>query len=64
MYVSETDPFWRPRTKAELEAHGGGGAEVNAPRAWIDAARKRKGLSVEEKIVVNAEKQRNLSKNI
>jgi ribosome assembly protein 1 len=35
----------------------------NAARLLLDAARKRRGLHVEEKIVEHAEKQRTLSKN-
>jgi len=29
----------------------------------VDGVRRRKGLAVEEKVVANAEKQRNLSRN-
>ena len=39
-----------------------GGTDLNVVRTIIDKVRKRKGLLVEEKIVVNAEKQRNLNK--
>jgi hypothetical protein len=60
--VQEEDPFWRPTTAEELEDHGELAAEPNMARACIDKARKRKGLSVEEKIVVFAEKQRTLNK--
>ena len=39
-----------------------GGSDLNVVRNCIDKVRKRKGLAVEEKIVVYAEKQRNLNK--
>jgi hypothetical protein len=39
-----------------------GGTDLNVVRTIIDKVRKRKGLLVEEKIVINAEKQRNLNK--
>ena len=60
--VQEEDPFWRPTTAEELEDHGELAAEPNNARACIDKVRKRKGLQVEEKIVVFAEKQRTLNK--
>ena len=60
----EEDPFWRPTTLEELEDHGDriGEKDHNMARVCIDKVRKRKGLPVEEKIVVNAEKQRTISK--
>ena len=60
----EDDPFWRPTTFEELEDHGDriGEKDHNMARICIDKVRKRKGLPVEEKIVVNAEKQRTISK--
>eukprot|EP00939_MAST-03C_sp_MAST-3C-sp1_P005425 g5425.t1 len=59
----DVDPFFQPKTLAEREEHG----EVvqnkhNVAKAYIDAVRKRKGLATDEKIVIAAEKQRNLSK--
>lgn len=62
--VMEEDPFWKPRSVEELEGYGEGGrSEHSLPRIYIDSVRKRKGLPVEEKLVKNAEKQRNISKN-
>jgi ribosome assembly protein 1 len=64
----DDDPFWRPTTAEELEDHGewaaGGDKDHhhNLARTSIDRVRKRKGLPVEEKIVVFAEKQRTLNK--
>jgi len=39
------------------------GKETNLARRHVDGVRRRKGLAVEEKVVANAEKQRNLSRN-
>jgi ribosome assembly protein 1 len=55
----------RPKTEDELEEfgeHGIAGVERNLPRSIIDAVRKRKGLAIEEKVVMFAEKQRTLNK--
>ncbi|KAL4452839.1 hypothetical protein ABPG74_002404 [Tetrahymena malaccensis] len=60
--ILEIDPFYVPQTQEEIEEHG---ATVNVPnfaKDLIEKIRKRKGLSTEEKVVVAAEKQRNLSK--
>jgi ribosome assembly protein 1 len=60
----ELDPFWRPISEEEREEYGDTGifAEPNLPRICIDTARKRKGLAIEEKVVVSAEKQRTMKK--
>lgn len=61
----DQDPFWRPTTEDEKEEFGdttGTVVEKNLPRNFIDNVRKRKGLQIEEKIVVFAEKQRTLNK--
>lgn len=61
--IIQQDPFWRPVTEEELEEFGENAtAEHNLPRVLIDQVRKRKGLPIEEKIVVFAEKQRTLNK--
>jgi ribosome assembly protein 1 len=60
----QDDPFWKPTTDAELEDFGSiGSTERNICRQFIETVRKRKGLPVEEKLVIHAEKQRNISKN-
>lgn len=62
--VNELDPFWKPTTSEEQEEHGtDGSVEHNLARSFIDGVRKRKGLVVEEKMVVSAEKQRTLTRN-
>ena len=61
--VIKQDPFWRPVTAEELEEFGEvSNLEHNLPRIMIDQVRKRKGLPIEEKVVVFAEKQRTLNK--
>jgi translation elongation factor EF-G len=62
--VNELDPFWKPTTTEEQEEHGTDGTvEHNLSRSFIDGVRRRKGLVVEEKMVVSAEKQRTLTRN-
>lgn len=56
----------RPTTEDELEEFGEFGANIGGerslPRLIIDTTRKRKGLAIEEKVVMYAEKQRTLNK--
>lgn len=54
----------RPTTEEELEEFGEHcvATERNLPRTVIDQVRKRKGLPIEEKVVMYAEKQRTLNK--
>jgi len=64
--INDQDPFWKPTTSEEQEEHGTestGGGGHNLPRTFIDGVRRRKGLVVEEKLVVYAEKQRTLTRN-
>lgn len=60
----DEDPFWRPSTQEELESFGefSAASMTSTARITIDRVRKRKGLPVEEKTVVSAEKQRNMNK--
>lgn len=61
--VLEVDPFWRPRKEDELEEYGEEYLDNhNAAKSWINKIRKRKGLQVDEQVVVSAEKQRTLNK--
>ena len=58
-----SDPFWRPRTEEELEEFGEEYLdEHNQARSCIHSVRKRKGLAVDEQVVVSAEKQRTLKR--
>ena len=56
------DPFFQPQSEAEREELGEVVYEQNRVRGVLDNLRKRKGLSVDEKVVVFAEKQRTRSK--
>lgn len=59
----ELDPFWRPQNEEDREEFGETlTGEANIARRYIDETRKRKGLSTGAKVVVSAEKERNLSK--
>jgi ribosome assembly protein 1 len=62
----EIDPFFQPKTDQEREEFG----EIrhaqqsrNIAKEYIDKTRERKGLSTNKKIVVDAEKQRTLTRN-
>eukprot|EP00357_Protocruzia_adherens_P010886 CAMPEP_0114986166 /NCGR_PEP_ID=MMETSP0216-20121206/8279_1 /TAXON_ID=223996 /ORGANISM="Protocruzia adherens, Strain Boccale" /LENGTH=813 /DNA_ID=CAMNT_0002348579 /DNA_START=60 /DNA_END=2501 /DNA_ORIENTATION=- len=59
----DLDPFYAPTTEEELEEWGDQILPPNAARIYMDDIRKKKGLAIETKIVVSAEKQRNMSKN-
>jgi len=63
--VLEQDPFFVARTQEELEDIGEnlGGVAPNLANLYMNAVRKRKGLKVEEKIVVHGDKQRTFKKN-
>jgi ribosome assembly protein 1 len=57
------DPFWKPRTEEEKEEFGDlAFNEHNVAKGYINQIRKRKGLPIDEQIVVFADKQRTLSK--
>ncbi|KAG7381392.1 Elongation factor-like GTPase 1, partial [Phytophthora boehmeriae] len=60
--VIDMDPFFQPQTEEEREDYGERVYEHNYVRRYIEAVRKRKGLSRDEKIVVHAEKQRTLKR--
>jgi ribosome assembly protein 1 len=62
--VLDIDPYWVATSEEELEDVGEnlGGVAPNQARQQMDQVRRRKGLVVEEKLVVHAEKQRTLTK--
>lgn len=60
--IIDMDPFFQPQTEEEREDYGERVYEHNYVRRYIEAVRKRKGLSRDEKIVVRAEKQRTLKR--
>lgn len=59
----EIDPFWVPHTEEELEELGTFAERENVARKYMNNIRRRKGLFVDEKVVKNAEKQRNMKKD-
>ncbi|KAK2853376.1 hypothetical protein Q5P01_006037 [Channa striata] len=61
--VISSDPYWVPTTEEEYLHFGEKADSANQALKYMNAARRRKGLYVEEKIVEHAEKQRTLSKN-
>ncbi|KAL6006404.1 hypothetical protein ACLOJK_037358 [Asimina triloba] len=59
------DPFFIPKTEEEIEEFGDGSSVLpNTARKLIDAVRRRKGLTVEEKVVQHATKQRTLARKV
>ncbi|VVT52975.1 uncharacterized protein SAPINGB_P003341 [Magnusiomyces paraingens] len=60
--VVDEDPFWVPTTEEELEKLGETADRENIAKMYMEKVRKRKGLSVAEKVVENAEKQRTLKR--
>lgn len=59
----DIDPFWVPHTEEELEEIGEFAERENIARKYVNTIRRRKGLFVDEKVVKDAEKQRNLKKD-
>ena len=59
----DIDPFWVPQTEEEILHYGDKADTENQARAYMNELRKRKGLTIDEKIVEFAEKQRTLTKN-
>lgn len=61
----QVDPFFVPTTEEEREELGENAlASPNLARQLIDAVRKRKGLTVEQKVVERATKQRTLARKV
>ncbi|KAK7310186.1 hypothetical protein RJT34_07525 [Clitoria ternatea] len=59
------DPFFVPKTQEEIEEFGDGSSVLpNTARKLIDAVRRRKVLSVEEKVVQHGTKQRTLARKV
>lgn len=61
--VVDVDPFWVPSTEEEFIHFGEKADSENRARLYMNMVRRRKGLSVDEKIVEHAEKQRTLTRN-
>ncbi|KAI9816796.1 MAG: Cytoplasmic GTPase/eEF2-like protein (ribosomal biogenesis) [Pycnora praestabilis] len=59
----DEDPFWVPFTEEDLEDLGELADKENVAKRYMDAVRKRKGLFVKgRKLVENAEKQKTLKR--
>lgn len=59
----DEDPFWVPFTEDELEDLGELADKENVAKRYMDAVRKRKGLFVQgKKLVESAEKQKTLKR--
>ena len=58
--ILDEDPFSKPTTEDEIEEWGDNFATRNRAKQIIDSIRKRKGMQTDEKIVVDAEKQRTM----
>lgn len=63
MQVIDMDPFWEPTTEEEYLHFGEKADSDNIARKYMNFIRRRKGLSVKEKLVEFAEKQRTLTRN-
>lgn len=61
--VVNVDPFWVPNTEEEYALFGEKGDNENLARKYMNLVRRRKGLSVQEKIVEHGEKQRTMKRN-
>ncbi|XP_078052537.1 elongation factor-like GTPase 1 isoform X2 [Augochlora pura] len=60
--VIEQDPYWTPSTDEEYLHFGDKADSENRAKKYMDAVRRRKGLSVDSQLVTHAEKQRTLAK--
>ncbi|GAV07633.1 hypothetical protein RvY_17448 [Ramazzottius varieornatus] len=61
--VLPIDPYWIPTTQEEYLHYGDKADNENIARRYMNQVRKRKGLFVEEKVVMHAEKQRTIGRN-
>ena len=60
---AQHDPLYIPKTIEEMEDHGEGDILVdNIAKVIIEKVRKQRGLVVSQKILMDAEKQRNIAK--
>ncbi|CAG7947064.1 unnamed protein product [Penicillium nalgiovense] len=58
----DEDPFWVPATEEELEDLGELADKQNVAKRYMDAVRTRKGLVVQGRKLIDAEKQKTLKK--
>jgi ribosome assembly protein 1 len=60
--ILDIDPFWTPFTEEELEDLGDVADKENIAKRYMDAIRTRKGLFVQKRLVVGANKQKTLKR--
>ncbi|KAL4920567.1 P-loop containing nucleoside triphosphate hydrolase protein [Aspergillus aurantiobrunneus] len=58
----DQDPFWVPATEEELEDLGELADRENVAKMYVDAVRGRKGLFIQGRKLIDAEKQKTLKK--
>ncbi|KAJ4355568.1 Cytoplasmic GTPase/eEF2-like protein (ribosomal biogenesis) [Didymosphaeria variabile] len=58
----DEDPFWVPFTEDELEDLGELADKENVAKRYMERVRRRKGMVVQEVLVKDAEKQKNLKR--
>lgn len=58
----DQDPFWVPATVEELEDLGELADKENVAKRYMDRVRRRKGLVVQGRKLVDAEKQKTLKR--
>ncbi|BGP37390.1 Cytoplasmic GTPase/eEF2-like protein (ribosomal bioproteinsis) [Rhodotorula kratochvilovae] len=56
----DQDPFWVPTTEEELEDLGEKADKENIAKKYMDAVRRRKGMAVDRKVILHAEKQKTM----
>lgn len=56
----DQDPFWVPTTEEELEDLGEKADRENVAKKYMDSVRQRKGMAVDRKVVMFAEKQKTM----
>jgi ribosome assembly protein 1 len=60
--VLDEDPFWTPFTEEQLEDLGDVADKENVAKRYMDAVRTRKGLFVQKRLVIGANKQKTLKR--
>lgn len=58
--ILDQDPFWVPTTEEELEDLGEKADRENVAKKYMDSVRQRKGMAVDRKVVMFAEKQKTM----
>lgn len=61
--IVDVDPYWTPSTEEEYALFGEKADFENQALKYMNMVRRRKGLSVQEKIVEHGEKQRTIKRN-